>query len=312
MHEPFVIGLLSCGLQLDLEAEQPLLCTVVEVALQAKTFLLRGRDDARPGGTQLLDEMRVLEQHEGRRRQSPRGTSVLVERRVVDQHRDRSAVARDRGHADIVSICRELDCLSSHAEVAAVHGIAHGEGEQGIAHRIAEELLQVRGRDLVSHRAREELTEARRGEHATAHLADQNGERNRQSAHCSQAPEGLGATQTELGEDAVRRVGERQQNDAAEQRRDQPPSQARRRARPPDQQDGKAEQSRDAHQIEDQSERGRDRVRRAHESEGVVRTCVTAVGQRACNGKLRDQRQRHQPKDGGGQREAHDELAFEA
>jgi hypothetical protein len=65
-HERFVRETAPKTLKLDLEQKEALLRAVVQIALEAVALLICACDDPRPRGAELIDESRILEQHQRR------------------------------------------------------------------------------------------------------------------------------------------------------------------------------------------------------------------------------------------------------
>ena len=154
LHQP----LRQCGvgldaaldhLQLERHADEPLLCAVMEVALQPPPFGVTGGDDALARGPQLREpilglglQSRVVERDRRGGGHRAHELGIVVERRVVDQHRELPAVALDgRGRA-VATGNGQRDRLSAAVHIGALARHAVRQHERRIAQHLGQPRLQ--------------------------------------------------------------------------------------------------------------------------------------------------------------------------
>ena len=137
--------------EIEGERDQPLLRTVVEVALEQLPLSLCRLDDPRPGPSQLLEpgsELRVqpgvLERDSGRRPDRVEQLGLLLQRRIVDQRGHMRAAEVDRRRGPAVEIV-EVDRVSVDVGVGAVIGEPIGELQRRVAERTGKRVAQVAG-----------------------------------------------------------------------------------------------------------------------------------------------------------------------
>ena len=107
---------------LHLDRHQPLLCPIVEILLETASLAIGRLDETRARRAQLVDEARVLEQHQRARSQSLDNVGVGVERRIMDQGRHGTLVPGDLGHTAHTGVARKLERRTAHVDVPSRSG----------------------------------------------------------------------------------------------------------------------------------------------------------------------------------------------
>ena len=171
-----VLELLAREREVDAQRQQPLLCAVVQLALDSFALGLADLEQPRARRAQLALERAVLDRDERRRHRGAHELRILGERLVQDHRRDRVPGVVDRHPDATVSGGGGDELLAVDIVEAARRGIAVAELQRGIVERSGDRVPPLPGRgtrgEPLEHRA-----QRRRGEPVRLQERDQEPER---------------------------------------------------------------------------------------------------------------------------------------
>ena len=173
-----IVGQVAREAELEQQAVQARLDAVVEVALDADTLVVGGRRHARARRAQRVDQLAallgqtgVVEQDERARRHAAHDVGRLVDGRVVGDESVGGAVANElQRHAPVRRRGRAVEVA-----VERAGGVPAGEGQRGIAQRLADEPLHVRAGHRGAGDVADQAAQAAGGEQPPADLAGHDG-----------------------------------------------------------------------------------------------------------------------------------------
>ena len=135
------------------DGDKALLSGVVQIALDAPPLGVGRLDDARPGGSELVEagaqvrlEPLVLEREPRSGTDCADELGLLPERRIMDERGDAAALPLDDRRNPGVAVGRQLDRPAAEVDVASLLGQPVGDRERRIVQRPRQGLAQPAGR----------------------------------------------------------------------------------------------------------------------------------------------------------------------